>query len=446
MDCEGGLALPAPAPLAAVAPSGAGASGGARRRPVKVVHLYCGIDAVRPALDQVYGSGNYEVVLSVDKRNFGNVSNQPLFDTHKENYGEEPMDDLCSPPVLEAAKKHAGQVALAVAGFCCQPFAHGGGKLGLGDRRHDEPFAACLAILAAVRPDVILLENSAELNTKEDSLVGSLRTYFGKLLREMGYIVSDAILNSVFFEGCGTSRRRMFFVATRDLVPRQTCQFTFYTLTSLRECQTMESCLLPLDHADMPAKTIQPIVYDSTDKLGGAGYGEGCRRIGRLQLGKGTVGKPKVVSQMYRVYSSDGAYPAICTASLCRHYDPPDGVRLKKEGKYVGEIRVVEAEPSYVVLDKRFTPPRARVLAMRELYNLMGFPATFTFNKDPKEALKHIGNSIAVPVLVGILRELAEQGFLPAALPAVVSGGAGGAIAAARPSLGAAAPHVLLPP
>ena len=83
MDCEGGLALPAPAPLAAVAASGAGASGGARRRPVKVVHLYCGIDAVRPALDQVYGSGNYEVVLSVDKRNFGKVSNQPLFDTHK---------------------------------------------------------------------------------------------------------------------------------------------------------------------------------------------------------------------------------------------------------------------------------------------------------------------------------------------------------------------------
>jgi len=385
---------------------GDGAEEGAVK--VGVIDLFCGISAPNQAANRAFGGGNVEILMAVDwedesdgKGKVKKGANKAVFDTYESNYGVRPMNDITSPEVLAEAKKHRGRGnVLLTAGFPCQPFSNGGEKLGTHDARFGSTMTALVAIAKAAQPDVIILENSSKVGEKVEIEFGPVKSQVEVPFRRMGYNIACEVINAGFFSG--TSRVRMFWVMTKmtsvDLSPVTVRQGNAENLLS------MEPYLLPKTEAEGLKTNLK---YELSH-LGRAAHGVvtdkktghpkavnpkvlglGTKRCGKLMV----ESKKKTtddVSQPNRIFRSDGLARSFCKVN--------QGSRSNGSPEHIADVR--------------FDPPIVRPLTLREMYNIMGFDADFVICRIDKEAYKHIGNSIAVPVLTAIFKQLVEQGFL----------------------------------
>jgi DNA (cytosine-5)-methyltransferase 1 len=323
---------------------------------MKFIDLFSGIGGFRQGFEKV----GFQCVFSCE-------INSKCRDIYAQNFGEIPFEDIrkINPDRLE-------NFDVLVAGFPCQPFSICGKKRGFEDTRGTLFFDIC-KIVKVKQPQVIVLENVKHLihhdrgNTLE-TIVASLE--------DLGYNVNYKMLNAKDF-GIAQHRERIFIIATKAK------EFNFSRLKvkfppKLREFLDETGDFEILDKSeytliDYPRKQDSGLLF--------VGY----RNKGTWKTGvrPNTEHLSRVHRQPNRIYSVDGVHPTI-----------PSQETSGRFFIYIPEQDMV------------------RKLTLKECYRLMGFPEDFKSHPIPGESYKQIGNSVCVPVVEAIAKEIFNQNLL----------------------------------
>lgn len=232
---------------------------------------------------------------------------------------------------------------ILLAGFPCQPFSIAGKGLGFADTR-GTLFFNIEAILGAKRPASFLLENVKRLTTHDEG-----RTFAVILakLEELGYTVYHKVLNTLDF-GLPQKRERIYIVGFLEPI-----EFTFP--------KPMGSY--------MPLKEL----LQSDDEVANSYFLSPELQEKRHKAVKGVPPMPSIWHE--NIGGNVSALPYSCA--------------LRAGGSY-----------NYLVVNGK------RRLTDREMLRLQGFPDTFKINIPYSQARKVAGNSVSVPVIEAIAKQL----------------------------------------
>lgn len=280
------------------------------------------------------------------------------------------------------------------AGFPCQPFSIAGHRLGFEDTRGTLFFNIVNIVKEKIQegnpPKVLLLENVKGLKNhqKGETLKVILAT-----LQELGYKYSIEVLNAKFF-GVPQNRERLFIVAwNQDLIDLDSFKFpygidsngdTIYDKNEVAEHArptAVSDIFEPKDSID-PSFTISDKMWEGhklrkeRNRLNGKGFG-------------------------YSLFQDDSVY---CSTISARYWK--DGSEILIDQSSIG------------LNPRRLTPVEAGRL---QGYNISGqgwenetpnkpteqMPYKIVVSK--KEAYQQFGNSVAVPVVKRIAKEIVKQ-------------------------------------
>lgn len=316
------------------------------------IDLFAGIGGVRLGFQQNEG-------LCVFSSEFDKNAQETYFNNH----GDFPFGDITKiDPVL--IPDHD----VLLAGFPCQPFSHAGLKLGIEDTR-GTLFHNIAKILQVKKPGFAVLENVKGLisHDKGYTLQVVLRT-----LIDIGYccnISKDLIYNGSTKEvqneakkmvmkavdfGIPQNRQRIFIVLWREgLID----SFNYPSPTSMvtRVGDILEAC--PDDK------------FTISDRLW---QGHQKRKLENKKNGKGFG---------FGLVDADSPYTNTISA---RYYKDGSEILVAQKGKN----------------PRKVTP--------REAARLQGFPDEFEPSKSNTQAYKQFGNSVSVPVVSCIAKEISE--------------------------------------
>jgi len=235
---------------------------------------------------------------------------------------------------------------LLLAGFSCQPFSQAGLKKGLEDERGTFIFDI-IKIVKEHKPKVVFLENVKRFYTSNNNLIYMMvKTEFEK----MGYNFFFQIYNSKDF-GIPQNRERVYMVAIRD--KRRKFNFPKPSYIVTRVGQILD-------------KNVNE-KYTISDKLWA---GHQRRKKEHMSKGNGFG---------YSLFDHKSPYTNTISA---RYY---------KDG-------------SEILINQKDKNPRK--LTPREAARLQGFPESFKIVVNDVQAYKQFGNSVSVPVIRAIAKEI----------------------------------------
>ncbi len=288
-------------------------------------------------------------------------------EVYRKNYGEYPFGDI-----KEIDPNRMDDFDVLVAGFPCQPFSISGKKQGFEDTRGTLFFEIC-RIAEAKQPRVIVLENVKHLIHHDG---GHTLQVILSSLENLGYHVKHQLLNARHF-GLPQNRERLFIIATK------TKTFAFSRLSckptpALRDFLESEGDFEILDKSEYtmiesPKKQESELIF--------VGYRN--KGIWKTGIRPNTEHLSRVHRQPNRIYSIDGVHPTI-----------PSQETSGRFFIYIPEQNLV------------------RKLTLNECYRIMGFPENFQKAKSIAECYKQIGNSVCVPLVEEIAKELLNQNLL----------------------------------
>lgn len=278
------------------------------------------------------------------------------------NYGVTVNGDI-----TEIDEKTVPAHTLLSAGFPCQAFSISGKRLGFEDIR-GTLFFDITRIIKETQPKVVLLENVRNFAAHDE---GRTLQVVKKTMEGLGYSFTHQLFNASDF-GVPQNRQRVFMVCIRTDV--STAPFIFPTPPCTPVM--LKDILLP------PAEVQHLVVANRTDiilnqqKIADAVIVNKPVRVGHL--GKGGQGE--------RIYSDLG-----------------HAITLSAYGGGVGAktgLYYTEGVDGNMVVRK---------LHPRECARLQGFPETFTIPASHSQALKQFGNSVPVPIVEAIVKQLVRQ-------------------------------------
>ena len=309
------------------------------------IDLFAGIGGFRTALE----SFGLKCVYSSEWDTHAQI-------TYRENFGEVPEGDITKVNAEDIPKHN-----VLCAGFPCQAFSISGKQRGFADTR-GTLFFDIARIAAHHKPEVLFLENVRNF-ARHDK--GRTLRVVKETLEGLGYQVFDSVLNASHY-GVPQSRRRIYLVCFRkDLgvmefrLPRPQ-----YEPVKLR------------DFLEDDEQTEQYVITRRETKLGRPPpkpdiFGHYPQKPIRV----GTIGN---AGQGERIYSDLGH--AITLSAY-------GGGIASKTGAYLVNGKV-------------------RKLSPRECARIMGFPDNFKIPVTDAQAYKQFGNSVVIPVLQTIFREV----------------------------------------
>jgi DNA (cytosine-5)-methyltransferase 1 len=232
---------------------------------------------------------------------------------------------------------------ILLAGFPCQPFSIAGKGLGFADTR-GTLFFNIEAILQAKQPKAFLLENVKRLTTHDN---GQTFAVILEKLKGLGYTVYHKVFNSLDF-GVPQKRERIYIVGFKENI-----HFQF----------------------PKPLGTYKPLieVLLKDEEIPASYFLSAHLKEKRLKTVKGTPPYPSIWHE--NIGGNISALPYSCA--------------LRAGGSY-----------NYLVVNG------VRRLTDREMLRLQGFPDTFKINIPYSQARKVAGNSVSVPVISAIAKEL----------------------------------------
>ena len=266
--------------------------------------------------------------------------------TYRSNYGELPLGDI-----TQIHEEDIPDHNILIAGFPCQPFSQAGLKKGFEDMR-GTLFFDIARIIAAKRPDAFLLENVKQLRGHDK---GRTLQKIKETLHDLDYTVHIEVLRAGDF-GVPQNRERIYIVGFNNKI-HSNVPFKFPSPT--KEPTSVGNIL---EKGEVDEK------YTISDKL----Y-EGHLRRKEMHKQKGN-------GFGFSLFNENSPYTNTISA---RYY---------KDGSEI----LIDQGPN----------KNPRKLTPRECARLQGFPEEFVISVSDTQAYRQFGNSVAVPVIRAISKEM----------------------------------------
>jgi len=427
---------------------------------VKFIDLFAGLGGLRLGFEKSFRDLGFETecVMTSEIKPYSVKTLQHNF-----------KHDFLAGDIFEIRNEFIPDFDFLLGGFPCQPFSAGGKRQGFIDTR-GTLFFEIERILRDKKPYGFILENveglvKHDLENKNDEIGRTLSTILYKLENELGYEVSWEVLDSINF-GLPQSRKRIFIVGTKDKKPNlKTESKSFKSLKSILEngLETMNSDLTKkllshFDIEDLYGKSIK-------DKRGGNNnihswdigikgevsdeqiillnklFKERRKKHWAEKIGIDWMdGMPLNLEQISTFYQSHNLeeilndlvekgylrfeHPKKLVREITengekkyRDYDTtkPKGYNIVT-GKLSFEINKIldpnDIAPTLVATDvSRLAVPDnggLRRLTIREGLRLFGYPEWYEIPVKETEAFDLLGNTVAVPVVEHVAKEVAE--------------------------------------
>ncbi len=238
---------------------------------------------------------------------------------------------------------------ILLAGFPCQPFSNAGLKKGFSDTR-GTMFFYIAKILEYRKPRIIFLENVKGF--KSHNKGKTFKTVM-RILEEMGYTMYSKVLNAKDF-GVPQNRERIYMIGFLD----KDTNFEFPT---------------PLKKTTKVGNILEESVddkYTISDRLW---LGHQRRKKEHKAKGNGFG---------YSLFDESSKYTSTMSA---RYYKDGSEILIAQKGKN----------------PRKITP--------REAARLQGYPDTYKIPVSDTQAYRQFGNSVAVPVIRAIVKNIAEE-------------------------------------
>lgn len=321
---------------------------------ITFIDLFAGIGGIR----QGFEKNGFECVFSSE-------INEECKKTYEANYGEIPHGDISK---IEANEIPDHDVLCA--GFPCQPFSISGKQKGFSDTRGTLFFEIC-RIVKKKKPKVIFLENVKHLKNHDHG--NTLATIIAEL-ENLGYKVKWKIFNASDF-GVAQNRERIIIIASKK-------EYFEFEKVKTREKVILNDIL----DTDGNFEYLEPSEYTIIDnpKVQASGLifaGYRNKAIRKIGVRPGTENLSRVHKQPNRIYSVRGVHPTLPSQEVSGRY-------------YI------------YTLDNR-----VRKLTLNECYKLMGYSDDFKKVCSVAEQYKQIGNSVCVPMIYELAKEIKNQFF-----------------------------------
>ncbi len=324
---------------------------------LRIIDLFAGIGGIRLGFERAgkdLGT-SMECVFTSEWDPYA----QKTYRANHQMYGSDIFGDItkCDP-----AEAYVPDHDILLAGFPCQPFSIAGvskhnalGRShGFEHRTQGTLFFDVARIIAAKQPTAFLLENVKNLRTHDKGR--TLRTILEVLRDDLGYYVPDPqVIDAASV--VPQHRERIYIVGFRIPTP----DFKYPVLPKTRPplASILES---DVDPKYILTAHLWEYLQDYAEKHRAAGNGFGYQAV------------------------DPAAEPDVVTRTLSARY--------YKDGS---EILIWRGEGQ-----------RPRRLTPRECARLMGFPDSFQIPVSDTRAYKQFGNSVVVPVVEAIAREIVK--------------------------------------
>jgi len=258
-------------------------------------------------------------------------------------------EHLPSGDITQIEPKEIPKFDILLAGFPCQPFSNAGLKKGFDDTR-GTLFFDIARIVKYHKPKVVFLENVKGFKNHDK---GNTFRVVKETLEELGYRVFSEVLNAKYF-GVPQNRERIYIIAFLD----HSIEFEFPKALN-------KSVKL----GDILEESVDN-KYTISDKLWA-----GHQRRKKEHKAKGN-------GFGYSMFNENSEYTSTISA---RYY---------KDG-------------SEILIEQKDKNPRK--LSPREAGRLQGFPDEFKIVVSDTQAYKQFGNSVAVPVIQALAKEIFKK-------------------------------------
>lgn len=315
-------------------------------------------------IDLFAGIGGFRIPMQWERGKcvFSSEFNIHAQTVYEANFGEFPYGDITRIP-MNIIPPHD----VLAAGFPCQPFSISGKMKGFEDTRGTLIYNV-FKIIEAKSPKVVLLENVKHLvhhdhgNTLKTILTG---------LENLGYVYSWQVLNASDF-GVPQNRERIIIIAHKHK------KFDFTRMekkpkSSIRDI--METDTSKFEYLNEPYTLLETFTKQPSGLIF-VGYRN--KRIRKAGVRPGTEHLSRVHKQPNRIYSIDGVHPALPSQETSGRFFIYDGKNVRK-------------------------------LTIEECYRLMGFPDTFIKDTNLGEQYRQVGNSVCIPMIDEIVKQIKQQ-------------------------------------
>lgn len=283
-------------------------------------------------------------------------------------------------------------------GFPCQAFSIAGKRKGFEDARGTLFFNIAAIVNDKIKkgkkPKVLLMENVKGLKSHDH---GNTLTTLLRILREdLEYEVRTMVLNAKYF-GVPQNRERLFFVCW-DRAQLDVDEFIFplglnSNLKSIFKKEDLGSCIKTCVRDIFEPKSSLPENVTISDRLW---IGHQNRKARNKANGKGFG---------YSLFQDSSTY---CSTISARYWKDGSEILIDQssEGKNPRKLTPVEAGrlQGYKIVGNGWDDPNAAV-NQNNKNNLPEMKIVVT----PKEAYHQFGNSVAVPVVRTLAKEIKKQ-------------------------------------
>ncbi len=281
--------------------------------------------------------------------------------TYEMNFGEIPFGDITKLD-LNIVPKHD----VLTAGFPCQPFSISGKMKGFEDTRGTLIYNV-FQIIEMRKPKVVFLENVKHLVHHDKG--NTLRTII-KDLELLGYKVSWKVLNASDF-GVAQNRERLVIIGHQE-------ELFDFTKLKTKPKPILKDILDKDVDFEYLNETFTLIDDPKVQDSGLIFIGYRNKTIRKAGVRPGTEHLSRVHKQPNRIYSTDGLHPALPSQ---------------------------ESSGRFWIYDEG----RVRKLTINECYKIMGFPEKFIKINNTAELYRQIGNSVCVPMIKEISKQIKAQ-------------------------------------
>lgn len=311
----------------------------------KTIDLFAGIGGLRLGFEQ---TGKCENVFSAE------IDTNACL-TYLNNFGEDPQLDVTT--LTRESIKSIPDFDILLAGFPCQTFSIAGIKKGFEDSR-GQLFFDIAKILKIKKPQAFLLENVKGLVSHERG--NTLKTILKILTEELNYLVTYQVLNSKDF-GVPQNRERIYIVGFKResnfIFPAQV--EVKVSISDILEKEVAEKYFI----SERYWRCLQQ--HKARHQNKGNGFG-------------------------YKIIENSGISNAIVVGGM-------------------GKERNLVIDRISKTLDPKYNNAFVRKMTPREWARLQGYPDDFKIHPIDTHAYKQLGNSVTVPVITAIAKNILKS-------------------------------------